>query len=362
MNPLSGFVHEALSRGVPSNDITNELVKGGWTLKEISSALDEFVVSDLPIPVPRKHVSGSPKETFLYLMLFAALYASAFALGSVIFDLINLWLPLPGESALPSIISLRFGIATVLVAFPIFLFMSRVISRAILQNPGQRISPVRRWLTYMTLFIAAISIVADLITLIIRFLEGDFTGRFGLKIAAVAVLAGGVFVFYLWDLRRDEIAISTGLGRARFARLGVIILVAAVCAAIGIGFWFAGGPMKARLLTQDGQRVQDLAAICRSVELYYANKERLPDTLNDCDNNPGTFVRQKTDRVTGQPYQYLAVDATHFQVGAAFAMPSEAGAIGFASPGEDAGFWKHGEGWHTYSVDVTQHGRRAQTN
>jgi hypothetical protein len=337
------------------------LVKGGWTLKEISSALDEFVESDLAIPVPRKHVSGSPKETFLYLMLFAALYTSAFALGSVLFDLINLWMPLPGESALPSIFSLRFGIATVLVAFPIFLFMSQVIARAILQNPGQRISPVRRWLTYMTLFIAAISIVTDLITLIVKFLEGDVTGRFGLKIIVVAVLAGGAFVFYLRDLRRDEIAISTGLGRSRFSQLGLAALVIGVIAVIGVGFWFAGSPMKARLLAQDAQRVQDLAAICRSVEQYYSSKGHLPESLTVCDNNPGTFVRQKTDRVTGQPYQYLPIDVTHFQVGADFAMPSEPGRSEYASQ-EDQGFWKHGAGLNTFIIDVTQHGRWLQRN
>jgi hypothetical protein len=118
-----------------------------------------------------------------------------------------------------------------------------------------------------------------------------------LKIIVVAILAGGAFVFCLRELRRDEIAISTGLGRSRFFQLGLAALVIGVIAVIGVGFWFAGSPMKARLLAQDAQRVQDLAAICRSVEQYYSSKRHLPESLTVCDNNPGTFVRQKPARV-----------------------------------------------------------------
>ncbi len=121
MNPLTGFVHEALSCGVSRKDITEELVKGGWTLKEISSALDEFVETHLPLPVPRKRVSSSPQETFIYLMLFAALFTTAFELGAILFSIIDLSLPLAGESAFSSMLSLRYGIATVIVAFPIFM-------------------------------------------------------------------------------------------------------------------------------------------------------------------------------------------------------------------------------------------------
>jgi len=195
MNSLiSNFVHDALSRGVPREDIVRALQDGGWDAKEINAALDAFVESELPVPVPRKRVSSSPKEAFIFLMLFAALYTTAFSLGSVLFDLINIALPLPNEPAQRAINSLRYGLASVIVAFPIFLFMCRIVSRETLRNPGQRISPVRRWLTYMTLFIASVSIVADLITLIIRFLEGDITLRFGFKVIVVGILAGGAFV------------------------------------------------------------------------------------------------------------------------------------------------------------------------
>ena len=201
---INDFVNEALRRDVSREEITRGLLKGGWTQKEIHTALDAFVDSDLPLPVPRKRVSGSAKEAFLFLVLFSALYTMVFGLGSALFDLINIYLPDPGETVARWIGSLRYGIASVIVSFPIFLFMNRLIVRETLQNPGQRISTVRRWLTYLTLFVASVSIVTDLISLIVRFLSGDLTLRFSLKVLIVAVLAGIVFIHYLRDLRREN--------------------------------------------------------------------------------------------------------------------------------------------------------------
>lgn len=358
MNSLiSNFVHDALSRGVPREDIVRALQDGGWDAKEINAALDAFVESELPVPVPRKRVSSSPKEAFIFLMLFAALYTTAFSLGSVLFDLINIALPLPNEPAQRAINSLRYGLASVIVAFPIFLFMCRIVSRETLRNPGQRISPVRRWLTYMTLFIASVSIVADLITLIIRFLEGDITLRFGFKVIVVGILAGGAFVYYLRDLRRDEddIVSVSKTSRTRSTKLAMAGLIAAVSTVVVIAFWIAGSPMRARIIGQDEQRVRDLSAICQRVERYYVNKGSLPESLAACDINPATFISQKTDRVTGDAYKYQVRDQTHFQLGATFEMASESGGSGtnYGWPAEQ-GFWAHGAGLQMFTIDVTQ--------
>ena len=361
MNPLiSGFVHDALLRGISREDIAEALQKGGWAPKEIKSSLEAFVETGLPLPVPRKRVSSSPKEAFLFLMLFAALYTAAFALGSILFDLINLFLPQPGETAQWSIESLRYGIASVVVAFPIFLLMQRVISRENLRNPGQRISPVRRWLTYLTLFVASLSIITDLISLIFRFLEGDITLRFSLKVLVVAILAGGAFIYYLRDLRRDELAPSTELRATLLSRFGLAALIAAVAVTIGFGFWYAGSPMRARLLTQDEQRVSDLANISHRVQQYYSNKGSLPESLAACDINPDSYIEQKKDRVTGEPYLYRVMDTSRFKIGATFALPggSEMPRTQFGRSiyvsGDEAGFWEHSAGPKTYTIDAVR--------
>jgi hypothetical protein len=278
----------------------------------------------------------------------------------VLFNLINIYMPDPGETTWRWVTSLRYGIASVVVSFPIFLFMDRLISRETQRNPGQRISPVRRWLTYLTLFVASASMVVDLVTLIVRFLSGDLTLRFGLKVLIVAVLAGVVFIHFLRDLRQDERAPSVEHPSRKPGRTAYAVLISAVLVIIVFGFWTAGSPMKARLHVQDNQRITDLANISRNVQLYFRNQGVLPGKLSDCDVNPETFINQKTDRVTGNAYLYRVIDDTHFEVGAVFDLPTpEDGpkAPVRSAPGitiGDPGFWDHGAGRHTFTVDATR--------
>lgn len=63
---------------------------------------------------------------------------------------------------------------------------------------------MRRWLTYMTLFLAASFLIGDFITLVYNVLGGELTTRFVLKAVTVAVLAGTTFGYYLSELRIDE--------------------------------------------------------------------------------------------------------------------------------------------------------------
>jgi hypothetical protein len=357
---ITDFVHEALKQGVSREDIGRGLLEGGWSQKEIRAALDAFVESDLPLPVPRKRVSGTAKEAFLFLMFFSAMYTALFALGSVLFDLINLQLPDPGEPAYRWISSLRYGMATVAVSFPIFLFMRRVIGKEAEQNPGQRISPVRRWLTYLTLFIASASLVTDMITLVVRFLSGDLTLRFGLKVTVVGVMAAIVLLHFLRDLRRDEMSPSSETGRIGAGRLPMAALIALVLVVLSAGFWIAGSPARARLYSQDLDRLRDLENITRRVQLYYRNQGSLPDSLDACDISPETYIERKQDRITGKAYEYRVMDETHFELGADFAAsyrPDDLKGTATAYPGYGVvspGFWQHGAGRATFVIDVTK--------
>ena len=63
---------------------------------------------------------------------------------------------------------------------------------------------MRKWLTYLTLFIGASVLLGDVIALVNGVLKGDPTLRFLLKCLVVGAIAGTAFAYYLADLRQDE--------------------------------------------------------------------------------------------------------------------------------------------------------------
>ena len=202
---LDTFVREALAKGQPRDAIRRALVAAGWSDEQTAGVLEGYAEVDFPVPVPRPRASVSAREAFQYLLLFATLYLSAWHLGSLLFDLINRWLPDPAAQAGDfARDSMRFSVAALAIAFPVFLFSARRIAREVARAPIKRLSPVRRWLTYLTLFIAAGVLIGDMTTLLYNVLGGEATPRFLCKVLVVAVIAGGIFYYYMQDLRREE--------------------------------------------------------------------------------------------------------------------------------------------------------------
>lgn len=205
---LHPFVQRALEQGETNKGIAHALKEAGWPDEEIASALQTFVrVDGFPLAVPRREPYLSAREAFLYLVLFLTLYITAFSFGSLLFALVERAIPdvLEGTYAYTSSLStIRNSTASLIIAFPIFVTLSRVIEKGLARDPQKRASKVRKWLTYITLFVAAVSIIIDLIVLVSSLLSGELGIRFLLKVGIVLLIAGTAFGYYLWDLRRDE--------------------------------------------------------------------------------------------------------------------------------------------------------------
>jgi hypothetical protein len=204
---MLAFVKEALVAGMPRAQIADTLQKAGWDSDQIKRGLAAYVDVPCPVPVPSPRVYVSAREAFVYLVLFSTLYLSAFNLGGLIFDFINRAFPDVAANNLPfyrPAESMRWHISTLVVAFPVFLFVSRYLYRAIARDPTMRGSRVRKWLTYLTMFIAVDVLIGDVIALIYHFLSGELTVRFFLKVITVAVISGMLFLYYLVELRHEE--------------------------------------------------------------------------------------------------------------------------------------------------------------
>jgi hypothetical protein len=204
---LQSFVKDSLSRGLPRAEIERVLQHAGWPPDHVRTALRGFAEVEfaVPVPVPKPYLSA--REAFLHLVLFSTLYVSAFNLGALVFQLINLAFPDPAAPAAAVEIvrdAIRWSISYLVVAFPVFLYVARLTGRETRRDPSKRASKVRRWLTYLTLFVAAAVLIGDIIGLVYSLLGGELTVRFILKVSTIAVIAGTVFGHYLRDLRIEE--------------------------------------------------------------------------------------------------------------------------------------------------------------
>ena len=183
------------------------LLRADWSEEEVASVLLGFAEVEFPVAVPRPRPSLSAREAFQYLLLFGTLYLSAFSLGRLLFQFINLAFPDPlwPPFRVDAIsVAIRWSVSSLVVATPVFLYTAWTNSRSIARSPLRRRSPVRRWLTYLTLAVAASLLIGDCTSLVYNLLGGEVTVRFLLKVATIAAIAGTGFVYYLVDLRGDE--------------------------------------------------------------------------------------------------------------------------------------------------------------
>jgi hypothetical protein len=347
---LQRFVRESLGRKLPRESIRGELLKAGWRADEVEAALRAYAEAEFPVPVPRRRAYLNAREAFQYLVLFATLYTSAFNVGQVLFAVIEHWLPDPlrrssdwrqfGEWV-------RSGTAAIIIAFPIYLLLSRLIGREVAREPEKRGSAIRKWLTYITLFVAAVVIIGDLTVLVTRVLAGELPPRFVLKVLVVILIAGTVFSHYLGDLRRDEQEAGAPMAPTS---PGARLAAGAVFAVMIAGLLLAGSPRQERHRQLDVQRVDALQSITGAIRSYHVYRGVLPESLALMLQLPDPYPRPTLrDPETGRPYEYRILDSLHCELCAEFqTADTTAGRIAGTRPG----FWEHPAGRYCFPFEV----------
>ena len=314
---LVSFVKEGLERGLSRGEIEDILVRAGWPPDQVRRSLAGFADVESPIPVPRPAVSTRPREAFLYVVMFMALFVSAFNLGVVLFALVDLALPDPA-GAPPEVIRelLRLSVSALVVASPVFACVTRIVRRGVEAQPSARTSRIRLQLTYLTLFVASCVLVGAVTALLHSFLGGELTARFVLKALTVTAIAGGAFSYYLRDLREAERDPRDTPAPRRRDPLPAIA-AATVAVAVVSGLAALGSPAGQRRERLDARRAQDLEVIARAMDRYEATHERLPATLDELQRGSDIQVAI-TDPVTLEPYGYETAEGTAYELCAVF--------------------------------------------
>lgn len=309
---LTLFVREALAAGRSRDEIAAVLREAGWADEPVAAALGVYAEVDFPVPVPRPRAELTARDAFRFGVLFTALYLSVWHVGNLLFQLINRAFPDPAWISYGggvSAASVRLSVAVLVVAFPLFAWMTRLVERE--TAPAQRRSPARRVLTYLTLFVAVCVLLGTGSALVYSLLSGELTVRFILKSLVVAGLAAAVFGVYLGDVREGAPERSASRHRFVLAATGVVLL------AVAGGLWAVGGPGSARADRLDEMRLQHLAALEGLVRGYHRENGALPPSLDAIDDLRLAGY-DRADPETGEPYRYEVRSDSAFSLCATF--------------------------------------------
>lgn len=281
---------------------------------------------------------GNAQDFFLYLVVFFSLAFVAFGEGSILFGLVDKFFNNKAPNMLPAFNQgvVKFGIAALIIAGPIFMVISRIILKRIAEQKISLESKVRKWLTYLVLFFAAATIIGDLITLVVNFLEGDYTASFLLKVLVVLLIAGGIFGYYFWDMRRKEIS-------SKINKMAASVFVAAILLTLISGFFIIDSPAVSRQKKIDQEIVNSLQSVDSSVQNYFTETGKLPQKIEVLGQ---TKFSVRTQDIKG--FEYKIENESSYQLCADFERANfeDPRTVYDYSSIED---WKHAAGKHCFT-------------
>jgi hypothetical protein len=203
---LSKFIDDARQKGMDLATIILLLRSTGWREKEIA---ESFAARELLMSIPERPGIGSARDAFFHLLAFTALYVWVISLIFLLFSYIEFALPDPAvqnptyavEYALSNI---RASIASLIVSYPLFVSVWWLLLREVHAAPEKAKSGVRRWLSFLSLFVGAATIMVDVISVVYYFVDGDLTVRFLLKVGALLIVTVTIFIYLALVLRSES--------------------------------------------------------------------------------------------------------------------------------------------------------------
>ena len=287
----------------------------------------------------------TPKDFFLHLGAVVALYISVISVITLLLAIIDQLFPKLFEYTDPYAGGVSLAMAMIIIAFPLFFVFMRILVREESTQPEKRELSVRKWLTFITLFVAGTAMAIDLIVLLQKFFAGEeITLAFALKVVSIILVLATVFGYYLYDIRHtsDEVVRV----RPRFAYgAGVFVVLSII-----LGFFVMGSPYTQKEKRFDAERVGHLQTIQYQIISYWQAKQKLPATLEDIKDPLSGFVLP-VDPKDKTAYEYIMKGKLSFQLCATFSRETPKGAVldGYPTPaypyknGMDEN-WQHGAG------------------
>lgn len=193
------------------------------------------------------------------------------------------------------------------------------------------------------LLASALTIIGRLVYQLFRFLDGDFTLAVILRTLVILVIAGCIFGYYFYDLRRKDFSARSKTSLIMF----IVVVMITLCSVVG-SFFIISSPAESRAFKFDNERVNDLINLSYIINDYYQqNNNKLPDNLS-----LPQFINYR-DPETDQPYEYKVVASDKYELCATFSLAAATGPeSGLPKPVNDADIFSHGAGRQCFNRTV----------
>ena len=297
---------------------------------------------------------NNAKITFLYLLSLVALVFVAISSGIAIFQMINKYIvdfaATWGGRYLDE--AMKFAISSLIIATPVYYVIIKFINKEIAHKRLDNHSAIRRWLTYLILLITAVIILVWLIITLNRFFEGELTTKSILKTLTILVICGGIFSFYLYDIKRNLEIKTAGVKVFFYSSLIAIIVVL-----IG-AFFTIDSPNTARNQRIDSQTVNKLNSIYQAVNAYHTNKGSLPSDMDELLEQNLYPISEDTitNEYNNKKIKYLIINDTKYELCTDFLTASSKEDMDYRYGAFDER-WNHDKGYQCLELEVNNRGK-----
>jgi hypothetical protein len=254
---------------------------------------------------------NSAKITFFYLLSLFGLAFMAISSGMILFQVINKLIPdlIGTYSGRYSTDALRFAISAVIVATPVYYWMTSLIQKSLKSGELDKESQLRKWMTYIIIFISSVVIIVSLIGVINNYLSGDLTSKVALKLLITVLISGAVLSYYLYDIKRENFT------EKKVIKLYFICSLIFVLFSLVLGFMFGESPAEVRKIKEDNNTINDLNSIRYRTEEYVSNYGSLPENLENLNKVNNLYLKEERDI---SEYEYKILNDTEYEICADF--------------------------------------------
>jgi len=165
----------------------------------------------------------------------------------------------------------KYGLASLVIAAIVYFPISYLINKKLAKGEIRQDSLVRKFLTYIALFVLVAITIGSLAVLFFNYLNGELTGNAFGKIIVFFLTSLFFAAFYFWEIRRKEFLEK--LFRI-FYGAAIVIALSGLITGLVIG----DSPNVAREKKIDSSVVSEMQKMKGNIETIYNNKKSMPAT------------------------------------------------------------------------------------